>query len=278
VLKNAGNGLRVVAAAALLASPVAIRAADAPLWELGAGFGAVAFSDYRGSDSSSVYPVPVPYVVYRGRFLQADREGVRGVLLKQPRAELNISVNATTPVDSDGSEARAGMADLDPAIEVGPSLNLRLWTEATGRSRLELRLPVRGAFTVSADPEWIGWQALPQLNLDIRTASQWNVGLLAGPIFANREYARYFYDVPPEAATAARPAYRAVGGYAGSQLLLSTSRRFEKLWFGAFARYDDLHGAAFLPSPLVRQRQSWMMGFGVAWIFAQSSARVALPD
>lgn len=267
----------------LLAASMALlvctaQAADAPLWELGAGVGAVAFSDYRGSDDSSVYPVPIPYVIYRGRFLQADRDGVRGILMKQPRAELNISVNATTPVDSDGNAARAGMPDLDPALEAGPSLNLLVWKEEAGRIKLEFRLPVRGAFTLSTDPEFIGWQALPQLNLDLKPASQWNIGVLAGPIFADRRYLRYFYEVAPGYATAARPAYATGAGYAGTQLLLSTSRRFDTLWVGAFARYDDLHGAAFESSPLVKQRSSWMLGFGVAWIFARSEERVPLSD
>jgi outer membrane scaffolding protein for murein synthesis (MipA/OmpV family) len=40
-----------------------------PLWEAGLGIGAVTFPDYRGSDESQVYPVPVPYFVYRGKFL-----------------------------------------------------------------------------------------------------------------------------------------------------------------------------------------------------------------
>ncbi len=270
------HGACIAALAGLLAG--AAHATDAPLWELGAGIGAVGFSDYRGADTSSVYPVPVPYVVYRGRYLQADRDGVRGILFKQPRAELHVSVNATTPVDSDGSGARAGMPDLDPALEIGPSLNVLLWKPADGRFKLDLRLPVRGALTASTDPQWIGWQALPQLNLDVRTAAQWNFGVLAGPIFADREYTDYFYGVAPRYATGTRRAYEARSGYVGTHLVLSTSKRFDNMWFGAFARYDRLDGAVFESSPLVKQRGAWMAGFGFAWIFARSTVLVPLPD
>ena len=50
-------------------------AAEIPLWEFGLGAGAVAFSDYRGADSSSVYVLPVPIIAYHGQFLKADRNG-----------------------------------------------------------------------------------------------------------------------------------------------------------------------------------------------------------
>jgi len=253
-------------------------AEEAPLWEVGAGAGAIAFPDYRGSDQSNVYPLPVPYLIYRGRYLQADREGLRGILMKQPRAEVNISVNATTPVDSDHNEARAGMPDLDAAVEIGPSLNLMLWKDASGRATVEFRLPVRGAVTLSADPQWIGWQVLPQVNVDFRPAPRWNIGMLAGPIFTDARYSRYFYEVAPRYATRERPVFEAGSGYAGTQFLLSTSRRFDKLWVGAFTRYDDLRGAAFAASPLMKQRHSWMSGVGFAWVFAQSTTLVALPD
>ena len=82
-------------ALALLAP--ALYAAEKPLWEFGLGVGAIAFPDYRGSDETQVYPVPVPYFVYRGPCLKADRDGVRGKLFDRQYAELNLSVSATIP-------------------------------------------------------------------------------------------------------------------------------------------------------------------------------------
>jgi outer membrane scaffolding protein for murein synthesis (MipA/OmpV family) len=270
----------VLAAGALLAcagttSP--LQAEPKPLWELGFGAGALAFSDYRGADSSRVYPLPVPYVVYRGRFLQADREGVRGVLFDEPRASLNVSLNATTPVDSDSDGARAGMPDLDAALEIGPSLDLHLWRSEEAGLAVDLRLPVRASFTVATDPRFIGWQLAPKLNLDVRDPfglRDWNLGVQAGPLFADRRYHDYFYRVDAMFATAQRPTYAASGGFAGTQMLASASKRFERSWFGAFVRYDRLDGATFLASPLVRQRSAFAAGFGFAVIFASSSELV----
>ena len=63
------------------------RADEKPLWEAGLGIGALSFPDYRGSDQTRLYPVPVPYFVYRGDFLKADRNGLRGEFLNREYVE-----------------------------------------------------------------------------------------------------------------------------------------------------------------------------------------------
>ena len=268
--------------AAMLAAPVAQGAMDvtarrAPLWEFGLGAGALGFADYRGADTGKVYPLPVPYFVYRGRFLRADRDGVRGRLFKREFAELNISVNATTPVRSSGTLARRGMPDLHSTVEIGPSLDLHLWRATDGRARLDLRLPLRTAMTVDSSPRAIGLFFAPRVNIDLIDVAGfpgWNLGMLVGPLFADRRYHGYFYDVAPQYSTPGRPAYSARGGYSGSQALVSLSKRFPTHWVGFFARYDVLGGAAFANSPLVRSNGYWATGFAVAWIVGRSATMV----
>lgn len=254
------------------------RAEDRPLWELGLGAGAIAFADYRGADSSHVFPLPIPYFVYRGKLFRADRDGVRGMLINNPVAELNVSVDATTPVSSRNNSARAGMPDLKPTVEFGPSLDVHLWRSSNDRRRLDLRIPVRKAFTIERQPQSTGWFVAPRLNLDLRDIAGhagWDVGMLIAPLFADRQYHDYFYSVAPSYATASRPAYRAPGGYSGTELLAATSRRYRNYWVGAFVRYDSLSGAAFLASPLVRSRSYWAGGFGIARIIGKSQRQVA---
>ena len=76
-------------------------------------------------------------------------------------------------------------------------------------------------------------------------AGGWHLGVLGGPVFADRRYHDYYYGVDAVDATATRPAYRARGGYAGWQALVATSRRIGSAWVGAFVRYDSLDGAVF---------------------------------
>lgn len=267
--------------AALLATCWAMPALskEEPLLEYGLGVGAVAFEDYRGSDTSHVYPLPVPYLVYNGKFLKADRDGVRGTLFNQDRVELNLSVNATTPVRSD--RERSGMPDLRPTVELGPSFELHVWRSDDARIKLDFRMPLRAAFTVQASPRMIGWTFTPRFNLDVADPfgfSGWKLGLLAGPLFADRRYDDYFYTVATQYATSLRPAYQAVGGYAGAQTTAAVSKRFAHFWVGAYVRYDTLSGAAFIDSPLVQSRSYWAGGVGISWMIHRSSTMVEVPD
>ena len=256
---------------------VAAETPKKPLWEFGLGIGALAFDDYRGADTSHVYPVPVPYFDYRGHIFRADRDGARGVLFNRDVAELNVSVSATTPVRSSATSARNGMPNLRATVELGPSLDLHLWKSADRSIRLDLRMPLRTAFTIESPPRSIGWIFAPRINLDLLDVGGhdgWKLGILMGPLYGDRRYHEYFYGVAPQFATAERPAYEARGGYAGSQALVALSKRFPRYWVGAFARYDWLSGAVFEPSPLVRSRNYWFGGFGIAWLIGQSSRMV----
>jgi outer membrane scaffolding protein for murein synthesis (MipA/OmpV family) len=252
-------------------------AAEKPLWELGAGISALSLPDYRGSDQTSLYAIPFPYLVYRGEFLKADRHGIRGTFFGSDRIELNLSLGASLPVNSDDNRARQGMPDLQPTVELGPSLNLDLWHSNDRRTRLGLRLPVRTAVTVKGGMDDIGWVFSPRLNLDIADVAGlagWNMGLLAGPMYGSERNHDYFYSVAPQYATAERPAFDAKGGYAGSQLMLTASKRYPKYWLGAFARWDSLQGAVFADSPLVKREDYFAAGVGIAWILGESSTRV----
>jgi outer membrane scaffolding protein for murein synthesis (MipA/OmpV family) len=256
-------------------------ASERPLWEFGMGIGGVVFNDYRGASSVHGYPVPVPYFVYRGPILRADRDGVHGRFFNQRYLEFDISLNATAPVFSRSSAARAGMPNLDPTLELGPSMQWHLWRAADERLRLDVRTPVRNAFTIASPPRSIGWVFAPNLSLDYRAVEPlagWNLGLLAGPLYAQRRYHEYFYAVAPQYATPMRPAYEAPGGYAGTQLLLAASKRFASYWIGAYLRHDWLQGAAFIDSPLVQQRSYWSGGFGFVWMISASSRMVDSDD
>ena len=269
------------ALAAMLHLPQAV-AREEPLWEAGLGVAAVNFPHYRGSSQSRTYPLPAPYFVYRGDFFKADRHGLRGVFFKTDRMDLNLSVGASLPVDSSDNRAREGMPDLKPSVELGPSLDLTLWRADDGRAKLDVRLPLRAAFTVESRSRFIGGQFFPHANVDIHEPfclPGWNLGILAGPVFTDARYNRHFYEVAPQFATATRPAHAAPGGgYAGMQFLVALSKRFPSFWVGGFARYDTLRNAAFEDSPLVTSKRYVAGGIGVSWIFRQSSVRVPVSE
>ena len=250
-----------------------------PLWELGLGVAGLRLPDYLGSDQSSFYALPLPYIVYRGTFLKADRDGARALLFESQRVKVDLSVAASTPTRGRDNDARAGMPNLKGTFELGPNLNIALAGSPKQRWKLDLRLPVRGAVSVERSPKFVGTTFSPNLSLDVGgLGGGWNLGMLTGPVFADRKFHQYYYGVDPAYATANRPTYQARGGYAGWRAVAATSRRFGNMWVGGFVRYDGLRGAAFDDSPLVRRSSAVTFGFGISWILATSSELVAASD
>jgi MipA family protein len=271
--------LGVCSAAVLLWAPAA-PAEEKPLWEFGLGIGAIAFPDYRGSDETQVYPVPVPYFVYRGPFFKADRDGVRGELFDRKYVELSISVNGTIPVDSADNAARRGMPDLEPTFEIGPSLEVHVWRSAAEDVKLDVVMPMRVPITLESSPQSLQWTLAPRLNIDFDDIGHtgWDFGAGVGPVFSSNRFHDYYYSVPAQFATPSRPEYDADGGYSGMHVLAAVSKRFPKYWVGAFLRYDWLGGAEFADSPLVRSDNSIAGGFGIAWMIGESKRRVQTDD
>jgi outer membrane scaffolding protein for murein synthesis (MipA/OmpV family) len=258
------------------------RADPRPQWEVGLGAAVLYLPDYRGSDQSRGYVYPLPYVRYRGELLRMDdRRGLASLLLLDTdRVELDVSLNASQPAPSDQSSAREGMPDLDPTLEVGPLVKVRLWESGDRRRELSLQLPVRAAFTLPS-PEFIGWVFNPVIDLyqrNVGPGGAWRFGMQAGPVFTDRRYNRYYYQVDPQYATAVRPAYSASSGYGGTQFTLSANRRFGPVWVGGFVRAYALGGATFEDSPLVQRRSALLAGIGFAYVFAESKTLVESDD
>lgn len=267
--------LAAVLACCLLGWPPASAADELPLWEAGFGVAPISFPEYRGAKTQRHYVLPLPYLIYRGKLVQVDRGGIRGLLLDREDFEIDLSVSGTVPVKSRGEGPRSGMPDLDPILEAGATISWLLVQGGLGRVRL--RLPIRAAMATDLRSiHHVGWKADPHVHVEVRdVAGGWKLGVAVGPLFADRRYHDYYYAVDPAFATPERPVYQASGGYSGWSVLASASRRTDRLWMGAFLRYDNLDGARFTDSPLVETRHATMVGFGIAWILRQGRTTVS---
>jgi outer membrane scaffolding protein for murein synthesis (MipA/OmpV family) len=266
---------------ACFVTAIRARAEQLPLWEAGIGAALLSLPDYRGANQGQTWLLPFPYLQYRGEFLKAEERRVRGLFFKTDRTELDVSVNAQPPVDSSENLARRGMPDLDPVLELGPSLNLALHRSADRRTEVELRLPLKAAFASDLSyVDFAGWVLQPNLNVDVRDPLGhvgWKLGVLGGVMFSDRRYHQYYYAVDPAFSTPGRPAFNPPGGYAGTQVIAALSKRFPRFWIGGFARWDTLDGAVFADSPLVKSRQYFAGGVAVAWIVGESTTKVEVP-
>jgi outer membrane protein len=252
--------------------------AEKPLWELGAGLALLRMPDYRGSDESRFYLLPYPYLIYRGDILKVDRERISGRIFKTDNLLLDISVFGSVPVRSSKNTARSGMPDLDPTFEIGPSLNIKLWENKPDHYKLNFILPVRAVFSTDfTSVRREGWVFSPRLSFEkenIIPETGLNLGISAGPMFANSDYHSYYYSVEPEYATSSRPAYSAGSGYSGSTLSVGFNKGHKQLIFNAFVSMDFLRGAVYEESPLVKTKYSFMYGFTVSWVFLKSEKMV----
>ncbi len=258
--------------------PTLTAAAEKPLWELGAGLAFLQLPDYPGSDKNRTYLLPYPYFIYRGDILQVDRERISGRIFKTDTVLLDMSLYGQVPVKSSDNDARRGMPDLDPTVELGPSLKVTLLENRPDRYKLDLSLPVRAVFSANF---WSirheGWVFNPRLSFektDFIPGTGVNLGISAGPIFADSGYNSYYYSVDPAYATASRPAYDAGGGYGGSSIMLGLNKGYKQLILNAFVSVTFLHGAVIEDSPLVKSRYSVMSGIAVSWIFLKSAKNV----
>ena len=260
----------------LLSASVSLPAAaeDLPLWDLGIGVGALALPHYRGASSVAAYALPFPFVRYRGERLRVDEEGVQGLLFRSEWVEVDASFAAGVPAPNDADSARAGMPELDPTVEMGPSLDIKLWRDELRRRALKLRLPVRAAMAFDhRHVEHVGWVFAPFIEYRSFKIGRGVLTLSAGPLFADRRYHDYFYTVSPTFATPGRAAYHADPGYAGSRITLALRRRAGRHWIGVFVRLDTLDGAVFEDSPLVEREFYFATGIAFARILASSGER-----
>ena len=241
--------------------------------ELGVGLGALSMPHYRGSDQRAVYVSPIPYVRYNGERLKVDREGGRFYFYNSEDIKIDVSMAFALQVDSDDNRARVGMADLGHIIEVGPRIQFNLYQSEGKNLRFRFALPLRTAFATDfKQTENIGWVFSPYLQLRYFNAG-WESAISAGPTWASEDYNNYFYKVAPQYATASRPSYNAQAGYSGSRITATFSKRYNKLFFGLFARYDNLSDATFIDSPLIRQKDSFTVGAVLSWVFKSSKTQ-----
>ena len=113
--------------------------------EFGVGVGAVHFPDYPGAEEVRTLVLPFPYVVMRNRYLDVNRDHIRGKLFKDDRFSLDVDFGGQVSVDSSDTQERRGMPDLDWLGEVGPSLRYHAWRDAEDQTHLDLVLPLRVA-------------------------------------------------------------------------------------------------------------------------------------
>lgn len=243
-----------------------------PRWEWGVGIGGAWLRDYPGSQHETLYALPYPWFVLRSERAELGRGGARGILFRSPTTELDFTLSGNPPSESDDNEERKGMPDLDAVLEPGLRLRWRTLLDDAGRWRLDLRLPVRMAFTLDerlrAFP--LGAHAEPGFALTRRVTAEWSWSVTGSVGFAEHANNDYYYGVPASAVTPIRPAYEPGGGYTGWDLGGRLSWKRGNLGTGTFIRAEYIGDAVFADSPLVATDWGFSVGAYVNWRLGRS--------
>ena len=248
-----------------------------PKWEYGLGLAVLELPDYPGSDESATYLAPYPYIEYHGTSVRISREGIQRQLLVRDRLKLDFSLGASAPVKSSDNNARQGMDDIDPLLEIGPSLRFDLSAQISEKEGWYLELPLRAVFSIDlSDFRQRGWILHPQLRYSSQIATAGapiNWDLSVGPVYATADYHNHILGVESRFASADRPTYQTGGGFSGSRISLVFNNRLDSEWLlGGFVRLDHSSGAVWSDSPLVKSDHTLMMGIALTWIFGISDS------
>ena len=247
---------------------------EKPLWEIGLAGAVISTPHYVGSDQRYTLPLAVPYFIYRGEFLRADRDGVRGRFLETNGLSLDLDFSFGLPVRNN-NDARRGMPPLHLTGQVGPQLN---WV-ITDRDedKLSLHLPIRVA--VDTSQTFLGWVTEPSLRYErydiFPELDKVMLRFEGGLLYASQRYNHNYYGVDPIYATANRPAYTARKGL--HSYFLDTALRYkydEDLSVGVVLKMRTLAPGVNANSPLVRKKLYLSTGIGFVWSFSSSEETV----
>lgn len=252
------------------------------LWEWRiAAFGRYGPS-YPASEEMQVNVVPLPIPIYRGRFLRLfeDNENpIRGKVFERDRIKLDLDFDLTFPADSDEIDARTGMPDLDLLVQVGPELDFQFIGQEFLKGRWHLALQGRGAVSFDGlDPSWRGVTFSAEFRYIAQLTRRDEFKFRITPTFGTQEYMAYYYQVDPEFATPERPAFKAKGGYLGTDFTWNWSRQFTEnlsVWFGA--RLGVHSGARNKNSPLFTEEINPSVYGAFMYKFWESKRRAQRP-
>lgn len=246
-------------------------ASSRPLWEAGLLGLAITQPAYPGSEERVSRLLGLPFLIYRGKYLRAERGNVGLRALKTPRTELDLGFAATLGSPSSDIAARHGMANLGTLIEFGPRLKVNLGDLSDIRRDSRFQFPLRQVIDVSHGFALRGATFEPQWIRDTRLPGHWLVSTELGMLFGDTTLADTFYGVSPGDATPTRSSYTARSGLFALRagLFVSHAVSPDLRLFYSF-RMESLAGAANRDSPLVRRRLGWGAVIGIAFTMTRS--------
>jgi outer membrane protein len=231
--------------------------------DLGISIGDMYYPDYLGSDHANNMVIPFPFIDYHSKKLDIDKDGINQQLFSIDGLSTRLSMNGSLPVTSSG--AREGMADLDPAGEIGPALVYKFYNR--NGLTLKLDIPIRAVVSTNwKTVDYRGYKTDPRIAMDYDVDGYlWQ--FQTGGVWADSRYSNYIYGIDSYDVIEGRAKYKAKAGYLGYKTSFGISKKYAKIWAGAFIRHYSLAGAISKDSPLKKQNYAIYGGLFIAYLF-----------
>lgn len=232
----------------------------------GLGLGFISTPAYIGSDKQNNRFLPFPYIDYKGKYFNINRDKIYNQFYDKNRLQMEVSIRGMLPSKSEDT-AREGMPNLDTILEFGPMLTYNL--REVNNAKLSLLLPLRAAFSLGSDSMFEYQGALASLDLQYkdRIFSEYNFILTTGLGFNDKKINDYYYEVQSQYVTSSREQYSSKSGYSGFHTSLALTKKEDKFWYGGFIKHYYLEGAQFEKSPLVETKNSLFYGLAFSYLF-----------
>ncbi|MCK4442545.1 MAG: MipA/OmpV family protein [Sulfurovaceae bacterium] len=231
--------------------------------DLGIGIGDMYYPDYLGSNHENNMVIPFPFIDYHSKKLDIDKDGINQKLFSIDGLSARVSMNGSLPVTSSG--ARKGMDDLDTAGEIGPALVYKFY-EQNGLT-FKLDIPIRVVISTDWNSiDYRGYKTDPRIAIDY-DIDGYLLQFQTGGVWADSEYSNYIYGVDSDDVIEDRAEYKAKAGYLGYKTSFGVSKKYKKIWTGAFIRHYSLNGAVSNGSPLKRQNYAIYGSIFIAYLF-----------
>jgi outer membrane scaffolding protein for murein synthesis (MipA/OmpV family) len=235
--------------------------------DLGIGLGTFYYPNYLGSEESSTVIFPYPHIDYRSETLKIDKDGLEQKIFSLEGLSMRLSMSASPP--SKASSAREGMDKLDLSGEIGPALVYSLYEE--GGFSFKLDLPIRAVISTDFEElKYRGYIYELKTKIEYESPDGYLYQFHSGGVWGDSRYHNYIYGVDEKFMTNSREYYDTEKGYGGYKTSLGISKKFEKVWIGAFVRHYSLRGAIFEDSPLMRKDSAIYSGFFISYLFDKS--------
>jgi MipA family protein len=266
----------LLAAASALAFPVFAQeskpqAPAQPLWEIGLAGAGASIPAYLGAKENVSRFLVLPYFIYRGEVLRADRDTAGARFVKTPDYEFDVGFGGSLGASSKDVPARAGMPSLGNSIEFGPRFKYNI-ARPSPDSKVTFALPLRTVLEFKSGLKQRGWVLEPALSYDKRNLiAGWGFNANAAALVGDAKIQNYLYGVAPEFANANRASYTAKSGLIATRLGIATSKSLSPdSTIAIFARWDNAGVGANKNSPLHLKNNGFLVGVGLTYTFFRS--------